>query len=137
MRSRTDAIHTRDGYNIRVGGTLLGSGDAIPLGSIQKDKDQPRQVQLEWDVLAKMVHVGVGSCYTLEITAIGNRISTSINGVMVAEYVDPATPFLIGKIGLFCQRREAIRFQEISILELPAEPAQESLPPRGAGTADR
>jgi hypothetical protein len=137
MVAAEDPTHVRDGYGIRVGGTRSAIGDWIPLGSIQEDSGRPRKTRIEWDVLAEGVPAELGSCYTLEITAIGNRISTSINGKKVAEFVDETNPALAGKIALFCRARDAIRFQEISILELPADPARKSVPPRGAGTAGR
>jgi hypothetical protein len=134
MVAGDDPALVRDGYGIRVGATRPAIGDRIPLGSIQEDTGRPRKSRIDWDVLAEELPVEPGSWYTLEISVIGNRISTSVNGKRVAEFVDESNPVLAGRIGLFCRAREAIRFQEISILELPAASVPNLFLPRGSRT---
>jgi hypothetical protein len=129
MRGRVDSAHAADGYGIRIGGTAIASGDAIPLGSIQEDENRPRNSRIDWDVLAEAVQVERGSCYTLEIAAIGARISTSLNGKKVAEFVDETNPSLVGRIALICRAGDTIRFKEISIKELPDDSVPKLFPP--------
>jgi hypothetical protein len=128
MRANADMTHTTDGYGVRVGGTRSAIGDEIPLGSINDDEKRLRKDRIDWAVVAEAVHVELGDWYTLEISAIGNRMTTSVNGTKVAEFADETNPFLAGRIALICRARDTIRFKEISIKELPDDPVQE-MPP--------
>ncbi len=53
--------------------------------------------------------------YTLEIAAIGNRITTSVNGTKVVEYVDEQARYRRGAIALGAGAGTTIQFREVMI----------------------
>jgi hypothetical protein len=75
-------------------------------------------VPLQWDPIAKPSQVENGNWYTLEITALGNHITTAVNGTVVAEYEDPGRPFESGGIALVGRSDATVRIKEIKIQEL-------------------
>jgi len=108
-----------NGYRIRLNGTDAPYPD-VPAGSISKAVAAERGAVITWDTPAKHVPVEDGRPYILEVTAIGNTITTYVNGAMVAEYKDIATAFHSGRILLICRAKSdaEIHFRKIEIQDL-------------------
>ncbi len=64
--------------------------------------------------------------YTIEIAAIGNRITTSIDGVQVHETIDPSPT--AGPIQLRARKATRVRYRKIEIQDLSAPNAKEPAP---------
>jgi hypothetical protein len=109
-----------DGYGIAVGGTAVARGNQVPVGSISKAVGRPLQAPVEWSVMADQAALPVGDWYTLEISAVGNRITTTVNGKTVAEYTDPGPVIKAGHIRLIGRSTTSVAYKDIEITELPA-----------------
>jgi len=102
------------GYGIMLSDTQ--NGDLlVRRGSLYRADMLKLGVALTWNPIAKPSHVG--EWYTLEITAIGNHITTSVNGTVVAEYEDPK-PFESGGLALVGRNDVSVQIREIKIQEL-------------------
>jgi hypothetical protein len=109
-----------NGYLIVVGGNGFSRGTTLPVGTICKADNRPHNWVISWNVLAEPVPIAVGEWYDFEVTAIGNQITTWVNGRKVAEYVDGAGPFASGAITL-TYWRTSIQYKYILIDEFPRE----------------
>jgi serine/threonine protein kinase len=114
-RAETDLIN---GYAVWVCAQTVATGEAVPVGSIGKCVDRPGRTRPPLDVQAASVPVPMGEWYTLEITAIGNRITTAVNETKVAEYIDESNSFKSGCIPFSCQSASLVEFRELAIQEL-------------------
>ncbi len=84
-------------------------------------------------MLASTSPIAFGELYTLEISVMGNRLTTSVNGKRVAEYLDEQQPFKSGGILLACRGDSTIQYKEISISEGPAEVGEARFVPLSNG----
>ena len=114
-RAETDLIN---GYNVWVCAPTVDTGQSVPIGSIGKCIDFPGRTRPPLDVQAASVPVPIGEWYTLEITAIGNRMTTAVNETKVAEYIDESNSFKSGCIPFSCQSASLVEFRELAIQEL-------------------
>ena len=57
--------------------------------------------------------------HTVEITAIGGVITTTVDGKKAAEFTDPENTYSAGTISLACRRTSTVRFKEVSPREIP------------------
>ncbi len=73
---------------------------------------------------ADFVPIALGELYTLEITAVGNRVTTSVNGKQVAEYLDDEESFKSGELTLVCRGDSVIQYRDVLIAEAPFESGQ-------------
>jgi hypothetical protein len=63
----------------------------------------------------------VNRCHSLTITVVGNRVTTTVNGVKADEYDDRRSGFRSGAIALFVNGVSACQFQAVEIQELPGK----------------
>ena len=105
------------GYGVVVGGDTSWKGVTFPVGSTFKAVNRPRNGLISWNVEAEPSSVSVGEWSTIEISAIGNRITTFVNERKIAEYTDGASLFKSGRITLSCWQ-SSIQFKETLIQEL-------------------
>ena len=66
-----------------------------------------------------VVPTEVNTWHVLVVEAVGNTISTSLNGTKVTEYRDDVNWYSAGDIRLFCNPISTIQIQQIMIEELP------------------
>ena len=78
-----------------------------------------------WDKQAEMQPASRGEWNTLEIRAVRNRVTTSLNGRLVAEFTDATGWYGSGAIGLYLRGDATARFREIRIQELAEDGGQE------------
>ncbi|MDB5351821.1 MAG: hypothetical protein JWN86_3068 [Planctomycetota bacterium] len=102
------------GYAIR----LCGRDETVPAGSISKAVDVPFTQAPAWNRRADFVSIPAGAWYTVEIAAIGNRITTFVNGKKVAEFVDQEMWFKSGDITLDSQSAATVNYKDILIEEI-------------------
>ena len=112
--------NTSSGYAVVHGGTVSAAQGMIPAGSINKAVNRRFGEKIHWNVLARSVSTPVNEWHVLEITEIDNRITTSINGEQVAEFIDEKDWYKSGALGLACRPTLSIRISEILIEELPS-----------------
>ncbi len=108
----------RSGYLVNLNSWPRTDQWQIPAGSITKMRNQ-RFHHIAWDARAEPTPVPVNSWNTAEITAIRDRVTTSINGKTVADYRDASWWYGSGAISLLVLGKTVIQFQEILIEELP------------------
>ena len=65
------------------GYTIHANGSDAPIGSICKLVDHPYRGRISWDVTAQAVPIPMGEWYALDITSIGNRITTLVKVLSV------------------------------------------------------
>jgi formylglycine-generating enzyme required for sulfatase activity/serine/threonine protein kinase len=115
-----------DGYGIATVGGITSEGAALQRGSIYRAERFGFTDRIPWKASAQPTNVASGEWYTVEITAIGGRISTAVNGVLVAKYDDPSTPFVEGTIVLAGRSDAIAHIKEIKIKELPPDAQSDS-----------
>jgi hypothetical protein len=104
---------------VPVGGTSSPFDQRFdPVGSIYVFHNADRYAGAQdWNVQARTVPVAVGQWQSIEITAIGRRITTSVGGQKVAEFVDDQPGCEEGQIVLVC-RKTSVKFKNMMIQEL-------------------
>ncbi len=117
FRATTD-IDTQNSYGVSLGGTITGAGTPIAIGSINKAVNRPHVGRITWDVPAKSVDLPIGKWYTLQIRAVGGKITTFINDEKVAEYEDRGSYYQSGQIRLIARAKTTIEYESIEIQEL-------------------
>jgi endonuclease YncB( thermonuclease family) len=107
------------GYAIKLSlpSNDAGQSSTAPIGSIKKMS--PKQSYDVWDVEATPPPIGGGEWYDLEISAIGNRIVTVVNGRKAAEYTDPVNSYSTGGLAFACLFDATIQVKNLEIKELP------------------
>ena len=116
MVRRSFGPGTVSGYGIMVGGSETSDKTDVPVGSIYKRVNGAYNSRIDWAVFARSrPETGIGDWYVIEISARGNRVTTTINDVQVAEYTDLDEPFASGEIGLYCRSNSTISYREVSI----------------------
>lgn len=65
------------------------------------------------------IPAAAGRWHTLEIWAVGNTITTYLNGRKADEFTDSKGSFPTGGIALVCRGDSAVLYREVSIIELP------------------
>ena len=85
---RSPVGDNRNGYLVCRGVWPAIGTEQTPVGSITKMSNHPYWHGIAWQKRAEPIPVAVNVWNTLDITAIGNRITTSVNGRRVAEYLD-------------------------------------------------
>jgi serine/threonine protein kinase len=90
-----------------------------PVGSITKLSNHAYGYGYPWEKQAEPAPAAIDTWNALDITAVRNRITASLNGKVVAEHTDPAGWYAAGEIGLFAWYNTVVQFQEILIEELP------------------
>ncbi len=118
------------GYYISGGG-FSKKGNWISPGEIQyktskEDDDDDDDDQAQTSQGFRPVEPIRNKPYTIEIMAVGNRISTSIDGVKVHEVTDPSPTR--GPIRLRAKKATRVRYQKIEIQDLSAPNAKEPAP---------
>ncbi len=108
----------RSGYLVNLNSWPRTDQWQIPAGSTTKMRNQ-RFHHIAWDLRAEPTPVPVNSWNTAEITAIRDRVTTSINGKTVADHRDASGWYGSGAISLLVLGKTVIQFQEILIEELP------------------
>jgi hypothetical protein len=68
---------------------------------------------------SKTVTTAVNRWHSLTITVVGNRVTTTVNGVKADEYDDPRSGFRSGAIALWVAAESAGQFEAVEIQELP------------------
>ncbi|MFO0961034.1 MAG: DUF1080 domain-containing protein, partial [Isosphaeraceae bacterium] len=116
---RTEDAATYNAYGIRVGGVIDGFGKQVPLGSINKAIGRPLNGPITWNVEAAPVNVPFNDWYDIELTAIGNKITSYVNGNKVAEFTDGTNSHPSGHIVLSTRSDVTARYKEITIQEIP------------------
>jgi serine/threonine protein kinase len=117
------------GYHISGGG-FAKNGSWISPGEIQQvtskadDDDDDDRAQTSQGF--RPVEPIRNKPYTIEITAMGNRISTSVDGVKVHELTDPSPTR--GPIRIQAKKATRVRYQKIEIQDLAAPNAKEPAP---------
>ncbi len=116
---RSPVGDNRNGYLVRRGLWPTIDREQTPVGSITKMSNHPYWHGIAWEKRAESVPVAADVWNTLDITAIRNRISTSVNGKKVAEYMDASGWYGSGGIAFVVWGDSVLQFQEITIEVLP------------------
>jgi serine/threonine protein kinase len=119
---RSPVGDNRNGYLVCRGVWPAIGTEQTPVGSITKMSNHPYWHGIAWQMRAEPISVAVNVWNTLDITAIGNRITTSVNGRRVAEYLDASGWYGAGGIGFVVWGNSVLQFQDIMIQELPDSP---------------
>ncbi|MHC5540364.1 family 16 glycoside hydrolase, partial [Singulisphaera rosea] len=132
---------TYNSYIASFGGTKHPQeGYEEPVGSLRVFVDQDPGSRVDfWDVKAKPVPVPIHEWQTMEITAIKNRITTSVDGQVVAEFTDERGGLGAGAIRFVCPAGASTELKDIRIQELSdsGEPVtREDAPAAEIGTPE-
>ena len=82
-------------------------------------------LQIGNDVVVRVSNSPVqpGEFFDLEIKAVGERITTLVNGQVMADYIDRQLRFSSGHIALQCGGSSTrVEFESIEVKELPTTP---------------
>ena len=92
-----------------------------PVGTVGKLSNRPYGTGklAENTKLAEPISVALKNWNTMEITAIGNRVTIVVNGGTVTEFTDPSGWYGNGEIALTAWVHSVVQFKEILIEELP------------------
>src|SRR5205823_1695356 len=60
-----------------------------------------------------------GGLFTLEVRAVGNVLTTFVNGVEAARFEDPANPIPSGAVGFVAAGPDTVRLRRVEFQELP------------------
>jgi Domain of Unknown Function (DUF1080) len=117
---RSPVGNNRSCYNIHHGLWPTSDRWQIPVGTVVKlvNKSYGPGGGVE-SKNAKPTPAPLKSWVSLDILAVKNRITVSVNGERVVEYTDSSGWFGGGEIALNAWPLSAVRFQEITIEELP------------------
>jgi serine/threonine protein kinase len=110
---------SRSSYPVAHGLWPSGHQYAVPPGRINKLTGHRYGAGSGWNQPSEPITVTQNTWNTLEIEAVGNRISTAINGKKTAEFTDNDAGFSSGAIALSCLYHSVVQFQEIKIEEIP------------------
>jgi len=129
---RASVGETRNGYMVHHGVWPTTDRWQIPIGSITKMNNYAYGHGIGWAKQAEPAPAAVEAWNTLDITAVKNRITTSVNGRVVGEYTDPSGWYGSGEIALAIRGVSAAHFQEVMIEELQGDGEQGNT--KGPGT---
>ncbi len=127
-------------YRVKLGIWPTADRWQVPIGSITRLNDYHYGPGFGWDQKAETMPVPIDQWNTLEIQAVGNRITTSLNETVVASYTDDWSSYGSGAIALNARQDSIVQFQDIRIEELtengaPRAPVQgEATELKGAAT---
>jgi hypothetical protein len=93
-----------------------GSGGA-PLGSIAKTFEFAAEAIPTFDAPAPTVWAELNEWHTFEISAVGDTITTTVDGKEAAKYTDPYGSYKTGSIALACRPDSSLRIKQIEIEE--------------------
>jgi hypothetical protein len=93
--------------------------DGAGEGSVFKGVNAKPKGKIDWAIKTQPASIAVGQWYTVEIEAIGNQITTSVDGKKVSAYLDDANSFSSGRISLVCAVNRTHQIQSIEIQEVP------------------
>ena len=116
---RSPVGDNRSGYKIHHGLWPTSDRWQIPVGAIVKMINVPYGPGGGKELDAEPVPAPLKSWNRLDILAVKNRITVSLNGKRVVEYIDSSGWFHRGEIALSAWPLSAVRFREITIEELP------------------
>ncbi len=114
-RSATDSVN---GYGVMVCSDTLNNPQPVGVGSIGKYINHPYRAKPPMIIGASPSSIRIGEWYILEITVVGNHITTAINGRKVAEYTDQDNSYDKGEISFVCQASSMIQYKQILVEEL-------------------
>ena len=121
----SSSVDHYDGYGIATVGGVTSDGALLHRGSIYRAERSGFTDRISRQA-SEPTNVAPGEWYTVEITAIGGRIRTAVNGVVVSEYKDPGTPFAEGGMVLTGRSDAIAHIKEIKIKELPQNAQSDS-----------
>ncbi len=110
------------GYQVSHGANR-GAGQP-PAGSIGRAIESRIGGRIDWDHKAESLPLDVDQWYTIEITAIKNRITTSVDGKSVLDFTDTAGAYTSGRIAVICFYSSHVQIKEILIKKLSDEDDQ-------------
>jgi hypothetical protein len=121
----SDADGKAAGYVIQTGALFRPNERSGAVGTIWKARDLvAADAFIGQPAWADAVPLRDGEVYTVEVTAVGDTITTFANGKKVAEFADKTAPFRRGPIRFMCRNDTTGRYQKIEIKEFPpAAPA--------------
>ncbi len=117
---RIEIRHTGADENMSGYQVAWAAMNDVPTGSIGKATEPRYGARIDFDQKAEPLSLEVNQWYTIEISAIGDRITTSLNGRTVLDFTDPAKTYAVGGIAMLCGYDSNVQIQEILINELPA-----------------
>ena len=116
----TGADDNMSGYHIAHGVWE----DGTPAGSIGRAIESRYGGRIGWDHKAEPLPLDVAQWHTIEITAIKNRITISVNRKPVLDFTDTAGAYTSGGIALICGYNSHVQIKDILIKKLPDEDEQ-------------
>jgi serine/threonine protein kinase len=92
---------------------------SVSTGSLSWASGYQYGKSFDWKLKTEVSDFKPYTWYTLEISAIGNRITTSVNGQKLVEYLDGQERYRRGAIALVSNGVSTMQFQEVLIETLP------------------